>query len=221
FLVRPDNALALAESAMSVQPATVGADTAAFYREHPDLQTMIRQFATARFTPHHPGWDAMEAAIEDEVEQALYDRKTPARAVAAVDSALVRFRGAGADAGWELVTYRETPLEPPLRREVLEIAALESVDLERLLRLDAALGERYAAAVLELIAAEGLEPGAVGAIGCHGQTVRHLPRRGRGPAAAGETLTLQIGSAPILAERTGITVVSDFRRRDAAAGGEG
>jgi multiple sugar transport system substrate-binding protein len=81
-LARPENELALAEAAMSVQPATVGADTAAFYREHPDLQTMIRQFATARFTPNHPEWDAMEAAIEDEVEEALYDRKTPARAVA-------------------------------------------------------------------------------------------------------------------------------------------
>jgi multiple sugar transport system substrate-binding protein len=81
FLVRPDNALALAEAAMSVQPATVGADTAAFYRARPDLAVMIRQFETARTTPNHPEWDAMEAVIEDEVEQALYDRKSAAQAV--------------------------------------------------------------------------------------------------------------------------------------------
>lgn len=82
FLVRPDNALALAIAAQSVQPATVGADTAAFYRDQPAQATMIRQFATARFTPNHPRWDEMEEAIEEEVEQALFDRKTAKQALA-------------------------------------------------------------------------------------------------------------------------------------------
>jgi multiple sugar transport system substrate-binding protein len=82
FLVQPENALALAQSAESVQPATIGADTLAWYRERPGQAAMIRQFATARFTPNHPEWDAMEEAIEDEIEQALYDRKSAARAVA-------------------------------------------------------------------------------------------------------------------------------------------
>jgi multiple sugar transport system substrate-binding protein len=93
FLVRPDIALALAQAAMSVQPATVGADTAAFYRDQPGQQVMIRQFATARFTPNHPEWDAMEAAIEDEVEQTLYDRKTPARAVADANARIASMLG--------------------------------------------------------------------------------------------------------------------------------
>ncbi len=82
FLVRPDNALALAMSAQSVQPANVGADTAAFYREHPGQAMLIRQFEHARFTPNHPRWDEMEEAIEEEIEQALYDRKTAAQAIA-------------------------------------------------------------------------------------------------------------------------------------------
>lgn len=81
FLVRPDNALALAIAAQSVQPATVAADTAAYYRERPMQQVLIQQFATARFTPNHPAWDEMEEAIEAEVEQALYDKKTAAEAV--------------------------------------------------------------------------------------------------------------------------------------------
>jgi multiple sugar transport system substrate-binding protein len=81
FLARPDNALALAEASQDVQPAAHGADTAAFYRENPDQQTMLRQFETARFTPNHPAWGDMEKAIEDEVEQALYDRKSAAKAV--------------------------------------------------------------------------------------------------------------------------------------------
>lgn len=93
FLVRPDNALALAVAAMSVQPATIGADSAAFYRERPDLATMIRQFEFARFTPNHPEWDAMEAAIEDEVEFALYDKKSAAAAVADANAKIAALLG--------------------------------------------------------------------------------------------------------------------------------
>ena len=134
----------------------------------------------------------------------------------AVDAALVRFEGLGLESAHRLIAYRETPLEGALRREVLAVAGAESVEPERLMRLDAALGECYAAAVFELLAGAGVRPGEVDAIGSHGQTVRHLPRAEGGPA-----FTLQLGSASILAERTGIAVVSDFRSRDVAAGGEG
>jgi anhydro-N-acetylmuramic acid kinase len=135
----------------------------------------------------------------------------------AVDAALVAVDSSGAAVRPELVAYRETPLEPALRHEVLEVAAAGSLPLERLMRLDAALGECYAAAVFDLLAAAGMAPDGLDAIGLHGQTVRHVPRPERG----GQALTLQIGSASILAERTGVTVVSDFRSRDTAAGGEG
>ena len=138
----------------------------------------------------------------------------------AIDAALVRVDGTGgADAATlpTVVAYRETPLDPRMRREVLELAAAEVVAPERLMRLDAALGECYAAAVLELLVETGVPPAAIDAIGSHGQTVRHVPRQ----HGLGTALTLQIGSAAVLAERTGIDVVSDFRTRDTAAGGEG
>lgn len=135
----------------------------------------------------------------------------------AVDAALVRFRGRGLDATGEVVAYRERPFEDGLRREVLEVAASESLPLEQLMRLDAALGEAYAETVLELLRAAQARAADVTAIGSHGQTVRHLPRSANG----GRALTLQVGSASVLAERTGIAVVSDFRTRDTAAGGEG
>jgi multiple sugar transport system substrate-binding protein len=82
FLVRPENALALAAAAQSVQPATLGADTMTYYRERPNERVMLRQFETAYTTPNHPAWDGIEAAIEDEVGQALYGRKSAAQAVA-------------------------------------------------------------------------------------------------------------------------------------------
>ena len=135
----------------------------------------------------------------------------------AVDAVLVRFRGLDLVTTHAIEAYRESTLEPVLRREILQVAAAETLAPERLIRLDHALGERYAAAVLELLAGAGRSPRDVDAIGMHGQTVRHVPRA----AGAGQALTLQLGSAAVLAERTGIAVVSDFRSRDTAAGGEG
>jgi anhydro-N-acetylmuramic acid kinase len=70
--------------------------------------------------------------------------------------------------------------------------------------------------VLEILAERRLDPRRVDAIGSHGQTVRHVPR-----SPGGAARTLQLGAASLLAERTGIAVVSDFRTRDTAAGGEG
>ena len=133
----------------------------------------------------------------------------------AIDAVLVRLAGRGLEARHEIMAYEETPLPDALRREVLEIAGSDAVSLERVMELDAALGEAYAGAALALLGRAKIAGGDVDAIGSHGQTVRHRPRH------PGRALTLQLGSAATLAERTGITVVSDFRQRDAAAGGEG
>ncbi len=135
----------------------------------------------------------------------------------AIDAVLVRVVGSGLSATHEVIAYRESALDASMRREILEMASAKTVALESLMRVDAALGECLAAAVLELLATAGISPDDVDAIGSHGQTVRHVPRH-RGWERA---FTLQIGSAAVIAERTGIAVVSDFRVRDTAAGGEG
>ncbi len=135
----------------------------------------------------------------------------------AVDAALVEFTGAGLESRWELLAYRETSLAPELRGEILELATAPAIAPERMLRLDAALAEDYAAAVLEVCASAHLSHERLDAIGCHGQTIRHVPRL----SGAGQAFTLQIGNAAVLAERTGVLVVSNFRARDVAAGGEG
>jgi len=74
------------------------------------------------------------------------------------------------------------------------------------------LARLYAQSIAELLAKAGTTSARVVAIGCHGQTIRHRPECG---------YTLQIGNAALLAELTDITVVSDFRSRDIAAGGQG
>jgi anhydro-N-acetylmuramic acid kinase len=80
--------------------------------------------------------------------------------------------------------------------------------------LDAEVAEEFATAARQLLHAARVDTCAVRAIGSHGQTILHQPR-GSPP------FTLQIGDPNILAERLGIDVVADFRRRDVAAGGEG
>jgi len=134
----------------------------------------------------------------------------------AVDAVLVRLKGEGLAATHEVLAERESPLEDDLRNEVLAVAAAKSLEPERLMRLDVRLAEVYAEAVRGIAEEAGVKLTAICAIGSHGQTVRHLPRSGSMRA-----LTLQLGSASTLAERTGVTVVSDFRKRDTAAGGEG
>ncbi|HSM98617.1 MAG TPA: anhydro-N-acetylmuramic acid kinase, partial [Gallionella sp.] len=74
------------------------------------------------------------------------------------------------------------------------------------------LSRMYAAAVEPLLAQARSSNLEVKAVGCHGQTIRHCPEHG---------YSLQIGNAALLAELTGVTVVSDFRSRDIAAGGQG
>lgn len=76
------------------------------------------------------------------------------------------------------------------------------------------LGEKFATAALRVLAKAGVDPADVLAIGSHGQTIHHLP-------GATFPSTLQIGEPAVIAERTGITTVGDFRGRDMAAGGQG
>jgi len=133
-----------------------------------------------------------------------------------VDAVLVRLKGDGLAATHEVLAECELPLEDELRAEVLAVAAAKAIEPERLMRLDVRLAEVYAEAVRTIAEEAGVKLAAIAAIGSHGQTVRHIPRAGTARA-----LTLQLGSAHTLAERTGITVVSDFRKRDTAAGGEG
>jgi anhydro-N-acetylmuramic acid kinase len=74
------------------------------------------------------------------------------------------------------------------------------------------LTDRHAAAVQEFLRQIGVEPGGIDVVGFHGQTVLHRPER---------RLTVQLGDGPVLARRTGLTVVYDLRAADCAAGGQG
>lgn len=131
-----------------------------------------------------------------------------------IDAALVSIDPAGT----HLLHCREHPIPGKIRDQTAAISHSGADEIERMGRLDRALGALFAEAALALLDDANTASNAVSAIGCHGQTIRHRPPSG------GETrhpFTLQIGDPNTIAELTGITTVADFRRRDIAAGGEG
>lgn len=132
-----------------------------------------------------------------------------------IDAALVRFHGDGAQAHPELVFGRTYPWQESMRSRLVALGQRASpVTLDEVGALETAIGLAFAEAARRALDESGIAPEAVAAIGAHGQTLAHRPD-GALP------FTLQLGDASVVAERTGIAVVADFRRRDVAAGGQG
>lgn len=130
-----------------------------------------------------------------------------------IDAALVRVSGCGDGLAAELVRFACVPFDDPLRAR---IAGATGADAAKIARLSFDLGEAFADAALRVIVESGLAPADVHLIGSHGQTIYHEP-----PAGGRSGVTLQIGEADVIAERTGVTTVADFRTADVAAGGSG
>ncbi|AVS71831.1 anhydro-N-acetylmuramic acid kinase [Paracidovorax avenae] len=130
-----------------------------------------------------------------------------------VDGALVEF-----EEGMPLrvAGFASAPLPDALKAELLALNASGADELHRAALAANALAGIYAEVVQGLLQAARLGPADVQAIGAHGQTVRHRPG-----LFDGTGYTLQLNSPALLAERTGIAVVADFRSRDVAAGGQG
>ena len=112
-----------------------------------------------------------------------------------IDVAIVEIRGKRV----ETIAFQSTPYPKAVREALLNISTVAEVS-----RLNFVLGELYAEAILAM-----QQP--VELIGLHGQTIYH----------EGGTHTLQIGEAAVVAERTGVDVISHFREADIAAGGQG
>ena len=156
------------------------------------------------------------------MNEALYLGLMSGTSADGIDAALVRFDdgdGQGTAHG-ALVLGRTLAWRPELRERLVAIGQGARIDsLDEVGTLDVRIGEAFAAAATQLLAEAGVAASTVTAIGSHGQTVRHRPA---GAAFDGRhPFTLQLGDGNVIAERTGITTVTDFRRRDVAAGGHG
>ncbi|OFV84071.1 MAG: anhydro-N-acetylmuramic acid kinase [Acidobacteria bacterium RIFCSPHIGHO2_01_FULL_67_28] len=140
-----------------------------------------------------------------------------------IDVALVRVTGRGRNLRTRLERFCTFPYPAAVRSAVLRVANANRqpiVSVAEISQLHFLLGELYAEAVQRACRRFRVPLKRIDLIGCHGQTVYHQPRpelfAGRRIAS-----TLQLGEAQVLAQRTGIPVVANFRPRDLAAGGQG
>lgn len=131
-----------------------------------------------------------------------------------VDAVVVRLAGAPPALIWEVLGHTHVSHSQELRARIFAAFRPETGTVDRLCRLNVALGRAFGEAALRAIDAAGLSHEQVALIGSHGQTVWHAP-------GGAEPSTLQLGAPAVIAEGTGIPVVSDFRTRDVAAGGQG
>jgi anhydro-N-acetylmuramic acid kinase len=136
-----------------------------------------------------------------------------------VDAALVDITGRGRSLKARTVAAHTLTYPRSLQQRIL--SASVSGTVAEVCHLNALLGEWFANAALQVIRQAKLQPNDVALIGSHGQTVHHLPHGIHAPGVGAIRSTLQIAEPAVIAERTGITTVANFRSRDIAAGGQG
>jgi anhydro-N-acetylmuramic acid kinase len=137
-----------------------------------------------------------------------------------IDAALLKISPGGALPRIRLIQFLVVPFPAQLRKRILRVADAGSGATSEICRLNGLLGELFAKGAISVARHAGVPLQDVALIGSHGQTIAHLPN----PAVEHRVSvrsTLQIGEPSVIAERTGITTVADFRPRDLAAGGEG
>src|SRR5688572_12773571 len=123
-----------------------------------------------------------------------------------IDAALVELDGAPPALKIKLIKHITYDYDPALQTEIFACFRPETSGVDRLTRLNAALGEAFAQAALAVIKAADTTPDQVDLIGSHGQTIWY-----DAPANGNDGAVLTLGEPAIIAARTGITTISHFR----------
>ena len=128
-----------------------------------------------------------------------------------IDAAIVDISGKSSTVKIRLRDWAIFPFPKGFKERILDVSCPSRAGVDEICRLNFELGELFAEAVKKICRRAKVPLSKLDLIGSHGQTICHLGRKG----------TLQIGEPSIIAERTGVTTVADFRPRDIAAGGFG
>lgn len=137
-----------------------------------------------------------------------------------VDASIVKISGHSRDSKVSLIYHYHYEYSEEIKRLVLRLFDFENTNIRFLSHMNFLLGEIFAEVALEAIKASSLSRDDIDLISSHGQTVFHSPYP-EDIEGFKVRSTLQIGEGAVIAERTGITTICDFRVRDMAVGGQG
>jgi anhydro-N-acetylmuramic acid kinase len=138
-----------------------------------------------------------------------------------IDAALVRISGEPPNVSAQFETHHHVTFRASVRETVLRLANGGPTSTAEISELNFSLGEELARAALASSKKWRIPMSEISLIGSHGQTVFHLGAAARIQGKVRPPSTLQIGEINVIAERTGVTTVGDFRPADMAAGGQG
>lgn len=137
-----------------------------------------------------------------------------------IDAALVEITREDEEIKVNMLAFENTPYESQIRSRIFELFNPGKSTVDKIGQMNFLLGELYAKAALSVIKKAELAPEEIDLIGSHGQTIYHAPN-GNSTDKEKKGYTVQIGEGAVIACRTGIPCVSDFRVADVAAGGQG
>ncbi len=135
-----------------------------------------------------------------------------------VDVVVIRIRGFGRDVKYEVLHKETVPYPDELRKHILD--SVEQGSVRNVCLLNHLVAEAFSSALKSSLEGSSISLSEVDLIGSHGQTLYHFPEY----ASVGgfsSRCSLQLGSVQVIAERTGLITVGNFRVRDIAAGGQG
>lgn len=134
-----------------------------------------------------------------------------------IDAALVEI---GEGSAVKLLAFENSPFPPAAREQIFALFRPETATVDKIGYMNFLLGELYAAAALSVIEKAGFRPEDIDLIGSHGQTIWHAPEP-CGKDGYPIRCTVQIGEGAVIAARTGVPAITDFRVADMALGGQG
>lgn len=157
----------------------------------------------------------------------LYAKKTrrivglmSGTSVDGIDAALVEVTGDPLNGNIKLYAFEKMPFSKQVKNRIMNLFNTKEANIEEVGYMNFLLGELFAKAVFSVVEKAGLTISDIDFVGSHGQTIYHHPQvcsENRYPLG----YTVQIGEGAIIAARTGVPCVSDFRVADMAVGGQG
>lgn len=134
-----------------------------------------------------------------------------------IDAALVKMHNEGDKVNYQLVDFCTLPFTDEMKKKITDSLSVVHSNVELICSLNFELGQLFGEAVVEICQRNKMTSSELSFVASHGQTIYHQPVP-KGPFVAS---TLQIGESSLIAEIAQTTVVSDFRYRDMAVGGQG